>query len=102
MNDITFIILKLVISVCAALITVYVIPYLKTLRQDRRYASLFDAVEVAVKAAEQTWKSETGEYKKSEVLTYVAHWMEENGIKVTQEQLDQLIECAVYRMKNNG
>ena len=32
-------------------------------------------------------------------MTYVAHWMEENGIKVTQEQLDQLIECAVYRMK---
>ncbi len=99
MNDVTFMILKLVISVCMALVTVYLIPYIKTLKEDKRYDQLISMVETAVKAAEQTWKSEPGEYKKSEVLTYVAHWMEENGIKVTQEQLDQLIECAVYRMK---
>lgn len=99
MNDVTFMILKMVISVCMALVTVSLIPYIKTLKEDKRYDQLISMVETAVKAAEQTWKSETGEYKKSEVLTYVAHWMEENGIKVTQEQLDQLIECAVYRMK---
>ena len=99
MNDVTFMILKMVISVCMALVTICLIPYIKTLKEDKRYDQLISMVETVVKAAEQTWKSETGEYKKSEVLTYVAHWMEENGIKVTQEQLDQLIECAVYRMK---
>lgn len=99
MNDVTFIIMKLVISICAALITAYVIPYIKTLRNDKRYASLLDMVEVAVKAAEQSLKNETGEFKKSEVLAYVAHWMDENGISITQEQLDNLIECAVYQLK---
>lgn len=102
MNDITFIILKVVVSICAALVTVYLIPYLKTLRQDRRYASLLDMVEIAVRAAEQSLKAETGEFKKSEVLAYVCHWLENNGIKIDMEQLDKLIECAVYQMKNNG
>lgn len=102
MNDITFIILKLVISVCAALITAYVIPYIKTLRNDKRYASLLDAVEVAVRAAEQSLKNETGEFKKSEVLTFCAHWMDEHGIYISQEQLDHLIECAVFQMKQEG
>ena len=82
--------------------TVYLIPYIRTLKEDKRYGQLLDVVEVAVKAAEQTWKSETGEYKKSEVLSFVANWMKENGIKITQEQLDQLIECAVYQMKQEA
>jgi len=99
MNDVTFIILKLVISVCAALITAYVIPYIKTLRQDKRYASLLDMVEIAVKAAEQSLKNETGEFKKSEVLAFVAHWMDEKGIYISTEQLDQLVEAAVFAMK---
>ena len=102
MNEVTFIILKLVISVCAALITAYVIPYIKTLRNDKRYASLLDIVEVAVKAAEQSLKNETGEFKKSEVLAYVAHWMDNQGIYIDTEQLDQLVECAVYQMKQGA
>jgi len=102
MNDITFMILKIVISICAALVTVYLIPYIKTLKEDKRYGQLLDMVEVAVKAAEQSLKNESGEFKKSEVLSYVAKWMQENGIKVTQEQLDQLIECAVYQMKQEA
>ena len=102
MNDVTFIILKIVVSVCAALITVYVIPYLKTLRQDKRYASLLEMIEVAVRAAEQSLKNETGDFKKSEVVSFVCHWLETNGVKIDMEQLDKLIECAVYQMKQEN
>lgn len=103
MEDITLMILKVVVSVCAALITVYVVPYLKTLRQDKRYASLMDMVEVAVKAAEQTIKEPgQGDYKKAEVIAFVSDWMNEHGIKITQDELSQLIECAVYQMKQEG
>lgn len=102
MNDITFMLLKVVISVCTALTTAFLIPYLKTLRSDKRYAQLFEMVEVAVKAAEQSLKNETGEFKKSEVLAFVAHWMDEHGIKIDQAQLDNLIESAVYQMKQEG
>ena len=102
MNDVTFAILKIVVSICAALVTVYLIPYIKTLREDKRYAQALDIVQTAVRAAEQSLKNETGEFKKSEVLTYVCHWLEINGIKVEMEQLDKLIECAVYQMKQEG
>lgn len=103
MNEITFMILKIVISICAALVTVYVVPYLKTLRQDKRYASLMDMVEVAVRAAEQTIKEPgQGNAKKAEVIAFVSDWMNEHGIKITQDELSQLIECAVYQMKQEG
>lgn len=96
-------ILKIVVSVCAALITVYVVPYLKTLRQDKRYASLMDMVEVAVKAAEQTIKEPgQGDYKKAEVIAFVSDWMMEHGIKISQDELSQLIECAVFSMHQEG
>lgn len=103
MEDITMMILKIVVSVCAALITVYVVPYLKTLRQDKRYASLMDMVEVAVKAAEQTIKDPgQGDYKKAEVIAFVSDWMMEHGIKISQDELSQLIECAVFSMHQEG
>lgn len=100
MDEITMMILKIVVSVCAALITVYVIPYLKTLKDDKRYASLVGIVEVAVRAAEQTISEpHEGKLKKAEVLTFVSDWLDSKGIKVTDEELDRLIECAVYQLK---
>lgn len=100
MNDITFDVLKIVISVCAALITVYAVPYLKALKENSRYESLVDIVEVAVRAAEQTFReSGQGARKKEEVMTFVREWMQSHGISISSYQLDQLIECAVYQMK---
>ena len=100
MNDITFDILKIVISICAALVTVYVIPYLKTLKEDRRYAQILEMVEVAVRAAEQTIKGAgKGMEKKKEVEGVLYAWMIEKGIEITPEQLNNLIECCVYQLK---
>ena len=48
MNDLTFNILKLVVSVVCALIAVYLVPYLKNKLQDEKYAQLLYMVEVAV------------------------------------------------------
>lgn len=103
MNEITFDVLKIVVSVCVALITVYVVPYLKTLKNDKRYASLVDMVEVAVKAAEQNFKqSGQGAAKKEEVMNFVRDWMASNGIEIRIDQLDQLVEAAVYQLKQEA
>ena len=100
MNELTFDLLKIVISVCAAIITVYAVPYLKTLKEDRRYAQILDMVDVAVRAAEQTIKGAgKGMEKKQEVENIVHAWLLEKGIEITSEQINQLIECAVYQMK---
>ena len=99
MSEITFIILKIVVSVCAALITAYAIPYIKTVSSDKKYKNLVDMVTVAVLAAEQTIGAGQGAAKKSEVIDFVTRWMEDHGIYISQEQLSQLIEAAVYQMK---
>ena len=100
MNELTFDLLKIVISVCAAIITVYAVLYLKTLKEDRRYAQILDMVDVAVRAAEQTIKGAgKGMEKKQEVENIVHAWLLEKGIEITPEQINQLIECAVYQMK---
>ena len=100
MNDMSFMVLKIVISVCVALITAFVVPYLKTLRTDARYAALIDIIKVAVEAAEQTITgSGQGAAKKEQVVEFVRDWLDKQGIVLEYGQLDALIESAVYAMK---
>lgn len=103
MDNVTMMILKLVISVCAALITAYAVPYLKTLKNDARYERMLDIVALAVRAAEQTITgSGQGAVKKAEVIKFVSEWLYGKGINITEDELDQLIEAAVYSMKWEG
>lgn len=103
MDNVTMMILKLVISVCAALITAYAVPYLKTLKNDARYERMLDMVALAVRAAEQTTTGQgQGAVKKAEVIKFVSEWLYGKGINITEDELDQLIEAAVYSMKQEG
>lgn len=102
MNDLTFNILKLVISVVMALVAYYVIPLLKEKIHEAKYAELLKTVMIAVKAAEQSIKgSKMGPVKKEDVITYVTVWMNTKGIAISREQLDKLIEAAVFEI-NRG
>lgn len=101
MNDLTFNILKIVVAVATVFISAYVIPLLREKLNDSRYNRLLDMVEIAVRAAEQTIKAD-GAVKKDEVVKFVTQWMLAHGIAITQEQLDQLIECAVYNLKQEA
>ena len=100
MNEVTFNILKIVVSVVSALVAVYLIPFIKAQTADVKYQKLLDMVEVAVRAAEQTIKgSGQGAAKKEEVIKFVTDWMMEHGVTITYDQLEQLIEAAVFNMK---
>jgi LL-H family phage holin len=100
MNEVTFNILKIVVSVVSALVAVYLIPFIKAKTADVKYQKLLDMVEVAVRAAEQTIKgSGQGAAKKEEVIAFVTDWMMEHGVTITYDQLEQLIEAAVFNMK---
>lgn len=101
MNDLTFNILKIVISVCVALITYKVIPYIKCRMQSARYAELLEMIDIAVRAAEQTVSgSGMGVLKKDNVVIFLNKWLYEKGIKISQEQLNHLIEAAVFNMNH--
>lgn len=104
MNDLTFNILKIVISVAIALITTYLVPFLKEKFKEAKNKELTQAIEIAVRAAEQTFKeSGMGKAKKDDVLNYILAWLTKNGIKITDtqlEEIDRIIEAAVFDLNN--
>ena len=103
MNDLTFNILKIIVSVATVLISVYVIPLLKEKLNESKYQRLLDMVEIAVRAAEQTIKgSGQGAVKKEQVIESVSYWMAQHGIDISPEQLDELIEAVVFNMNREG
>lgn len=92
-------ILVFIITVLGIVITRNVIPYIKSLIKDSEYATIYDIVETAVKAAEQKCKApKQGKAKKAEVYNYVSRWLDARGIRLTEDDLDRLIEAAVYSM----
>lgn len=102
MNDLTFNILKIVVSVVMALVAYYVIPYIKRRIESDKYNELLKMINVAVQAAEQSVKGKgMGALKKENVTTFIKSWLAQVGLNITDEQLDQLIEAAVFEL-NKG
>ena len=102
MNDLTFLILKIVISIAVSLFTWYLLPLIKQKLEDRKNDQIIAMIETAVRAAEQTIVgSGQGIVKKEEVLKWVHDWLEKNGLDISEDQLDLLIEEAVFLMKRS-
>ena len=95
MTDITPII-QAVVALAAALITAFVIPWLKN-KVGAQNMDLFLAwVDIAVAAAEQLYDTVDGEKKKA----YVVNFLAQKGFKVDTEELDNAIEAAVLKLHN--
>lgn len=92
-------ILQVVLAAASALITAFVIPWIKSKLSEERQETLAAWVKTAVAAAEQTIAD--GNKKKA----YVIAFLEAKGYTVDLEdmsdELDAMIEAAVYAL-NNG
>jgi hypothetical protein len=92
--DITRIVLAL-IGLCSAVITGFLIPYLKSKLNNEQEALLQTMIDCAVAAAEQLFRQPgSGADKKQ----YVLNWLTENGINIDSAKLDAMIESAVYTL----
>lgn len=101
MSDVTFLILKVVLSAAIATVSVYVVPALKTYVEEHKDQKIWGIIETAVRAAEQTVRGEgQGKFKKQKVLDAVKEQLKKAGIEITDEQLDDLIEECVYLLNN--
>lgn len=102
MNELTFHLLKITISVCIAVVTYYIVPLIKEKIQDAKYRKLLNVIKVAVDAAEQTIKEPgMGKVKKEQVVEFVYTWAISHKIEITAEQLDNLIEHFVYEINQS-
>ena len=87
-------IINAVIALLAALVTVFVIPWLqrKTSAQDRE--EFLRWVEIAVAAAEQHWDSAKSKEKKEAVTAF----LREQGFTFSESEIDSAIEAAVLKL----
>ena len=92
--DLTQIILA-VIMLIGALISRYLIPWLKAKLDDRQTEALNAIVRVAVYAAEQLFESSEGKAKKA----YVLNLLKDNGFDVDSATVDALIEATVKELR---
>lgn len=103
MNDILFEVLKCVIMVCLLAITRYLIPYLQNKIKESKNDDFINKVIDAVKWAEQTINDKgKGELKKEKVVDFLMQYALDNHLDISLEQLDILIESAVYVLKGNA
>lgn len=95
--DITTIV-EAVAALIAAIITAFVVPYIKSRTTTNQQQQINAWVRIAVTAAEQIYVgSGRGEEKKA----YVIDWLRKHGVTVDESKLDALIEAAVFEL-NKG
>jgi LL-H family phage holin len=99
-NEILMDVLKAVVSLATLLIVRYLIPWIKAQIENSKYSWLVELVADAVKYAEQTITgSGKGEEKKELVVQYITNQLQIRGIGITEDQMEALIESAVYQLK---
>lgn len=92
-------VLEAVATLAVALITTFVVPYIKSKTTLEQQSQINAWVKIAVTAAEQVYDGPgQGDKKK----TYVLTWLKGHGIVVDEDKLDAMIEAAVYDLTQNG
>jgi hypothetical protein len=85
----------LLISLLGVLLTYCLVPWLKGKVSEQKIQDAEKWVLIAVKAAEQLFKeSKMGDKKKE----YVLDILKSKGITITEQELDAMIEAAVYEI----
>lgn len=87
-----------VVSLVSVIITVIVIPYIKSKTTAEQQKKICAWVKIAVEAAEQIY---AGVGRGDEKKQYVLDWLEARNIKVNADEINAMIEAAVLEMKNN-
>ena len=84
-----------VIALVAALITAFVIPWIKSKIDAEKLAKIKEWVTIAVQAAEQIY---TGSGRGTEKKEYVLEFLQSKGYTLDTEKIDNMIEAAVYEL----
>lgn len=97
MNEVLFIIFRFVLLVALFVLMKYIIPYLQKLVDDSELRYLRQVVSDAVLAAEQTISTTgAGVEKKGIVTEFIKNMLISKNISISDQQIDNLIESAVY------
>ena len=95
MNFDLTVIIEALATLIAAVITAFVIPYIKSKTTTTQFEKIKMWVTVAVEAAEQLY---TGSGRGAEKKQYVVEFLQKKGFKIDDDSLDKLIEAAVFNL----
>lgn len=100
MNENLFNVILTVIPVIGAIITYFIVPFIKSSVDEKQLAQYKEWAKLAVKTAEMLWR-ETGhgEDKKAYVIEFLNNMFNQNKVVITEQQIEILIEAAVKEMK---
>ena len=99
MNEILFNVAQLVVIIAVTLATKYLIPWIKNNTKIAENDIVSDIVDVTVRYVEQTMgKPGMGKTRKEMVTQFIRSQLAERKIQITDEELNALIEAAVYVM----
>lgn len=71
------------------------IPYIRTKTTESQYNKILNYVSVGVSAAQQMYKVFGAGFDRKQ---YVVDWLRSQKLNITEEQLDALIEAAVFEL----
>lgn len=83
------------IAIFSALVTSVLIPYIKKKTTAADYDRISNWVTIAVAAAQQIYKASGSGVLRKE---YVIAFLKQQGVTLTEAQLDALIEAAVFEL----
>lgn len=89
-------IIEAVFALLGAIITAFVIPWIKSKLSENQLKELQIWVNAAVAAAEQIFSDPGSGMEKKE---YVLEFLESKGFEIDEGSIDKLIESAVYALK---
>lgn len=95
MTDITPVV-EAVVALCVALVTVFVIPWIKSNVSAKKLDEISKWVEFAVAAAEQL--ADSGQINKSDKFQYVVDFLAGKGYQVNMNEIRVLIESYVNKL----
>lgn len=101
MNDVLFTVIQCVVLVLSVIMSRYLIPLAKTKLMQNQHEEICNIVIEGVRGVEQVIGGGKGKEKKEKVIEYVLSYVHNRGINITSEQIDLLIESAVFAM-NGG
>lgn len=91
MDENLFKIIQYVVFIIILIAARYLIPAIKTIMNNEKYANLIDYAEKCINAAEKLVTG-SGEDKKAYVTELLKAWIKKTGLSMTDEQLSILIE----------
>ena len=87
-------IIEITVAILSALVTTFLIPYIRKKISAEKFEELQKWVGVAVKAAEQIYGSKTGKQKEEYVMAFLLS----KGLVFDKEEVHNMIESEVYKL----